>query len=393
MTPMRIDRGKLARIEHDKKLKAYLKENLDVLVQRQKLVKNGKVKTNIAILDLPTLRFGKPEQEQLMKGKGGGQGGKGEQQQGQPQPGEGQEGDEKVEVSGTKGADDHGDAQTVEVDFDDFVRMAQEQLLDELELPAMRPPGVSGDMPSSENFDLMEIDRPGLPADMNLERTMTEALKRNIRERGEADYEVDVRQDAWYFSETPDTEKTNRALEVYLLDISGSVSGHNIALIRKFIFILWYYLDQKYTMNARRFIVFQDEAEEVTKEQFFAIESKGGTHISAGFEQALQGLDGFEQYDKFLFFFSDGDNSSSDDEAAIEALNQVIENFDMICYGRINPCDSPISPFNALMKKIVADCDFLTFADIKDLDNVRETIDAFLDVLGDGAPKRKARRP
>ena len=385
------DRGKLAQAEHDKKLRQLLKSKLDSLVQRQKLVKNGKVKTDVSILELPTLKYGDQDKEQL--GQGGGGGAQDGQKKGQKkaQNQKDGEGDEKVDVSGRQGADEHGESQSVELDFDEFIELAQEQLLDELELPQVNPPRMEGDMSSEDEIAQMEIDRPGLPADLHLEETMFESLKRNIRDRGKMEYEVDLRQDSWYFVDTPQKEKTNRALEVYLLDISGSVSGHNIALIRKFVFILWYYLDKKYTHNERRFIVFQDDAEEVSREDFFAIESRGGTHISAGFNQALQGLDGFGQYDKFLFFFSDGDNSSSDDEEAKKAFETVINTFDLLCYGRINPCDSPISPFNRMLKNRIQDIENMTFTDIRDLENVKETLEAFLKLLHGG--DKKTRRP
>jgi uncharacterized sporulation protein YeaH/YhbH (DUF444 family) len=375
---MYIDRGKLAQIEHDKRLKEYLKREFNTLIQRQKLVKDGKVKTNFSVLDLPTLKFGKPDKEQLASGGGGG---KGRQQKG----GKGQQGGgdqhEVVDVSGMHGADDHADPQMVELDFDEFVRLAQEQLIDELNLPPMNPPRLSGEVLSDENMELEEEDRFGIPSDLNLEATMVEALKRNIRETGRADYEVDLRQDGWYFTEAPHTERSNRALEVYLLDISGSVSGHNIALIRKFIFILWFYLDKKYSLNARRYIVFQDEADEVQRETFFSIESKGGTHISCGLSKAVDILEGFQQYDKYLFFFSDGDNSSSDDEAAKAQLEKVIAKYDLVCYGRINPCDSPISPFNKLVRERLAEVKNVAFSDIKDLENIQETIKHFLNLI------------
>lgn len=378
---MYIDRGKLAQIEHDKRLREYLKKELNTLIQRQKLVKDGKVKTNFSILDLPTLRYGKPDREALASGSGGGKGkpqkgGKG--QQGQPGQGDYQE---VQDMSGIYGADDHADPQFVELDFDEFVRLAQEQLIEELDLPTMNPPRLAGELTSDDNMELDGEDRQGSPSDLNLESTMLEALKRNVRETGRADYNVDLRQDGWYFTEVPSTEKSNRALEVYLLDISGSVSGHNIALIRKFIFILWFYLDKKYTLNQRKFIVFQDEAEEVARELFFSIESKGGTHISCGLSKALDVLDGFQQYDKYLFFFSDGDNSSSDDEAAKAQLERVAEAFDLVCYGRINPCDSPISPFNKLVKEKLERQTNLAFSDIKDLENVQETIKLFLNLI------------
>ncbi len=371
----RIDRGRLAQAEHDLQLKEYLKTNLDALVRRQKLVVDGKVKTAIATLDLPTLEYGRPEKQVL--GRGEGQGG------GQAKPGQGQgEPVEVLDMSGRQGADHHGENQSVELDFEEFVRLAQEQLLEELELPPLGPPRSGGEVESAEAMEDSDLDRPGLRSEVDLERTMIESLQRHIRERGEPGYDIDLRHDGWYQVDVPEIEKTNRALEVYLLDISGSVSGHNIALIRKFVFILWYYLDRRYRTNSRRFVIFQDEAQEIAREEFFAIESKGGTHISAGLEKAVAALDGAEQYDKFLFFFSDGDNSSSDDDAARVALEKALAGFDLVCYGRINPCDSPLSPFNKLVREKLAEPGTrLSFSDIKDLDNVRETVKKFLAVL------------
>lgn len=374
---MYLDRGKLAQIEHDKKLRESLKKNLSVLVQKQKLVKDGKVKTNIAILDLPTLRYGKPGKESLASG---GQGGQGQAGKGGKDQGGGQQ-QEVLDLSGSQGSDEHSDAQTVELDFEEFVRIAQEQLLEELNLPPVGTSHLTGEVERDEEQELMDIDRSGSTADLDLERTMMESLQRSVRETGKLDYDVDLRLDGWYGKELPDREQTTRAVEVYLLDISGSVSGHNIALIRKFIFILWYYLEHKYTTNSRKFVVFQDEAEEVSRDDFFAIESKGGTHISAGLGKARAALEGFEQYDKYLFFFSDGDNSSSDDDAAKKALDDALADFDLVCYGRINPCDSPISPFNKMVKERLAEVKNLAFSDIKDLENVKATVQAFLTLI------------
>ncbi len=375
-----VHRGRLAQKEHDRKLREYIEKHLDDLIQRQKLVQDGKVMTDLSVLDLPRLRYSRDDDEQLGRGEGkGGQASndKGEGARGKQGRGEGDE-IENVDLSGRQGADIHGDATTVAVDFEEFVRLAQKQLLDELKLPTFRPPSMSGELEEKAEDEDMDIDRPGLPADLHLERTMIESLQRNLRERGVLEYDVDIRRDGWYFVDLPESTKSNRALEVYLLDISGSVSGHNIALIRKFIFIVWYYLDKQYAHNARRYIVFQDEAEEVDRDRFFSIESRGGTHISAGFEKALEALEGYSNYDKFLFFFSDGDNSTSDDEKAVELLDEVLERFDHVCYGRINPCDNPLSNFNKTMKEKVEHSDKLTFTDIKDLENVRETIVDFM---------------
>ncbi|MBI4871842.1 MAG: DUF444 family protein [Candidatus Riflebacteria bacterium] len=162
---MYLDRGKLARIEHDRKLRESLKKNLNVLVQKQKLVKDGKVKTNISILELPTLKYGKPGKESLASGGGAGQAGRGKPGSGQPDAG-GQ--DQVVDLSGTLGSDDHADAQMVELDFDEFVRLAQEQLLEDLNLPPVGSSPLAGDVEHEEEEELMEIDRPGMPADLDL---------------------------------------------------------------------------------------------------------------------------------------------------------------------------------------------------------------------------------
>jgi uncharacterized sporulation protein YeaH/YhbH (DUF444 family) len=371
---VRVNRGRLAQAEHDEQLRKFLRKNLDSLIRKQKLVVDGRIKTNLTTLELPTLEFGRPEKESL----GQGQPGQGKKGQGDPDG----EPAEPLDLSGRQGSDDHGVTGTVEIDFEEFVRLAQEQLMEELDLPPVGPPRMEGEVASFSEESQMELDRHGLPADLDLERTMVESLQRSIRETGEATYDVDVRRDGWYGVDEPEESQCNRALEVYLLDISGSVSGNNIALIRKFIFILWYYLDRRYRTNERRFVVFQDEAEELTREQFFSIESKGGTHISAGMKIALDCLTGYEQYDKYLFFFSDGDNSSSDDEAARDLLDQTLERFDLLCYGRINPCDSPLSPFTKRVREILKEEEGnLTFTDIKDLENVQNSIKLFLNLL------------
>ena len=62
---VRVNRGRLAQAEHDEQLRKFLRENLDSLVRRQKLVVDGRIRTNISTLDLPTLEFGRPAPEAL----------------------------------------------------------------------------------------------------------------------------------------------------------------------------------------------------------------------------------------------------------------------------------------------------------------------------------------
>src|SRR2546422_10695882 len=71
---MRIHRGHIAQHKHDQLLREYLKQHLSELIQQKELIIDGKVKTQIATLDLPTLKYG---EDAPVLARGTGRGGKG----------------------------------------------------------------------------------------------------------------------------------------------------------------------------------------------------------------------------------------------------------------------------------------------------------------------------
>ncbi|MDR5682717.1 MAG: DUF444 family protein [Armatimonadota bacterium] len=360
---MRIHRGRIAQHEHDELLRAYLKQNLNELIQQKELVVDGKVKTQLATLDLPTLRYG--DDEAFLAQGGGDGGGRGAA-------------DGVQALGGVLGGDHHGPETHVEVDFDEFVRLAQEVLLDEIRLPALHHTPRGGDVESEDMPELDDLDRIGLVADLNLEETMVTSLARNLREQGVADYDVDLRQDGWYFVEDPTLARNHRSLEVYVLDISGSMRGDYLSLVRKTIFLLWYALERRYPTNLRRYVVFQDVAEEKTREEFFSVESSGGTHISAGFEKAMELLDGAGEYDKYLFLFTDGETSSGDFDLAKRRYEEALARFDLVCYGHVNPGGRGIGGFSEYAQETAGRRPGATFANLVDLETVRQAISDFL---------------
>jgi uncharacterized sporulation protein YeaH/YhbH (DUF444 family) len=354
---MRIYRGRIAQHKHDTLLREYLKQNLHELIQQKELVIEGKVKTQLSTLDLPTLRYGDDE-AYLAQGGGAGRGN-----------GAGEDGVQPV--GGLLGGDHHGPEIRVELDFDEFVRLAQEVLLDEIQLPALQRPPRGGEVETEDLPELDDLDRMGLAADLNLEETLVASLLRNVRERGVADYDVDLRQDGWYFVEDPSASRNHRSLEVYVLDISGSMRGDYLALVRKTIFLLWYALERRYPTNLRRYVVFQDVAEEKTREEFFSVESSGGTHISAGFEKAVELLEGASEYDTYLFLFTDGETSSGDFELAKRRYEEALERFDLVCYGHVNPGSRGVGGFSEYVQEVARRRPNATFANLVDLDSVR----------------------
>ncbi|MCS7234393.1 MAG: DUF444 family protein [Armatimonadota bacterium] len=358
---MRIHRGRIAQHKHDELLRAYLKQNLHELIQQKELVVDGKVKTQLTTLDLPTLRYG-DEEAYLAQGSGGAG----------RSFGAGEEGVQPV--GGLLGGDHHGPEVRVELDFDEFVRLAQEVLLEELELPALQRMPRGGEVETEDLPELDDLDRMGLAADLNLEETLLSSLLRNVRERGVLDYEVDVRQDGWYFVEDPSSVRNHRSLEVYVLDISGSMRGDYLALVRKTIFLLWYALERRYPTNLRRYVVFQDVAEEKSREEFFSVESSGGTHISAGFEKAMEMLQGVSEYDTYLFLFTDGETSSGDFELAKRKYEEALDRFDLVCYGHVNPGSRGVGGFSEYVQEVARRRPNATFANLVDMASVREAL-------------------
>ncbi|HEX4836679.1 MAG TPA: DUF444 family protein [bacterium] len=367
---MKIHRGRIAQYKHDQLLREYLKQNLNDLIQQKELIIDGKVKTQIVTLDLPTLKFGE-ETQYLAQGVGSGGGAGGS-------AGAGAGTDQIQALGGLLGGDHHGKELHVELDFDEFVKLAQEVLLDELRLPTFHEPARSGEVESEDTPELDDLDRIGLRADLNLEETMVQSLLRNTRERGVPDYDVDVQQDAWYFIEDPTTFQNNRSVEVYVLDISGSMRGEYLALVRKTIFILWHYLERRYPTNLRRYVVFQDVAEEKTRDEFFCVESSGGTHISTGFEKAVALLDGVTEYDKFLFIFTDGETSSGDFDLAKKKYEEALGAFDLVCYGHVNPGGRGIGGFSEYVQEAVKARAAAVFANLVDLETIRSAMKDFL---------------
>jgi uncharacterized sporulation protein YeaH/YhbH (DUF444 family) len=361
---MRIHRGRIAQHKHDELLRAYLKQNLHELIQQKELVVDGKVKTQLTTLDLPTLRYG-DEEAYLAQGAGAGGGGGGGEEGAQP-------------VGGMLGGDHHGPEVRVELDFEEFVRLAQEVLVEELELPSLQHLPGGGEVETEEFPELNDLDRMGLAADLNLEETLVASLLRNVRERGVLDFDVDLRQDGWYFVEDPSASRNHRSLEVYVLDISGSMRGDYLALVRKTIFLLWYALERRYPTNLRRYVVFQDVAEEKTREEFFSVESSGGTHVSAGFEKALEMLEGVSEYDTYLFLFTDGETSSGDFELAKRKYEEALDRFDLVCYGHVNPGSRGVGGFSEYVQEVARKRPNATFANLVDLDSVREALRQFL---------------
>ncbi|MBI4441557.1 DUF444 family protein [Candidatus Woesearchaeota archaeon] len=347
---MKINRGKLALADHDELLE-HAKEDFDHVVEETKMIKDGKVTIKVKTLSLPTPTYADEGGGMLVQGPGGKPMDVGQD------PGQG-------------AGDHHSDYELQKMDFDEFVREYQKYLLKDLELPLIKT-AMNGDNPKEEPV-LDDFSREGMRCDLDLDMTLEQAFDRAFISQQEVS--IDPRIDGWYWSERPTKEKQHKCLEIYVLDVSGSVSGSTLALVRKMIFCLYYYLDKKYSSNERKYIVFQDTSEEKTRDEFFSIESRGGTHISSGLEHALEIAKGYENYDKYLFFFSDFDNSSGDDDKAAKALTALAASFTYMCMSQICADSSKDTSFSKIARNYAQQYHNIAYAQLDNESKIRRAI-------------------
>lgn len=303
-----------------------IKQNLRrYMTDGQLIGRQGKdlVRIPVPQIDLPRFTFGK---------NGSGGVGQGEGQpgdvigQGQPQPGEGEAGD-------TPGQH----ILEAEVSVDELVQM----LAEELELPRIEPKGKKNIQ--SEIARYTDIRKVGPESLRHFKRTYREALKRQIMS-GEYDPKrpviVPVREDRRYRSyETKPVPESN-AVIIYMMDVSGSMGEREKRLVRMTAFWIDAWLKANYRNVHRRYIVHDAAAAEVSEESFYRLHQSGGTKISSALqvcEQLIRTQYSPNDWNIYLFQFSDGDNFASDNDRALEVIEQsLLPAANLYCYGQVD---------------------------------------------------------
>ena len=124
------------------------------------------------------------------------------------------------------------------------------------------------------------------------------------------------RQDRMYRSWKPVKKPQSNAVIVYMMDVSGSMGHEQKELVRLEAFWIDAWLRRNYEGIESRYIVHDVNAQEVDRETFFRIREDGGTKISSAFKCCRELLDAHynpDEWNIYLFHFSDGDNSSESD--------------------------------------------------------------------------------
>jgi uncharacterized protein len=346
-----------------------IKNNLRKYMSQGELTgRQGKdvVKVPLPRIDIPRFRFSQKQQGGVGQGDGdvGDSLGQGEESHGEGKQAGSQEGEHGIEV---------------DVSLEELAEIMGE----ELELPHIEPKGVKRLETVREKYS--GIRRSGPESLRHFKRTYKTALKRMISMGSyDPDNPViipskdDMRYRSWKETSLPESN----ALIVYMMDVSGSMGDEQKEIVRIESFWIDTWLRSQYKGLESRFIIHDATAREVDRDTFFRTRESGGTMISSAYkltDQILSEEYSVDEWNVYLFHFSDGDNWSVDDTSECMTLlrDSLLPRSNLFCYGQVE------SPYGSgqFIKDITEHFganDRVTTSEIKNRDAIYDSIKEFL---------------
>jgi len=291
-------------------VKGKIRKDLRKFLTRSELLgKEGKHLISIPVrgIDLPHFRYG----DNNDSGVGQGDGKPGQQVDG--------EGD-----AGPGGTEEGRHILEVDISLDELADILGE----ELQLPRIEPKGKHNITTVKDRYS--SVRQTGPESLRHFKRTFRQALRRMIVSGA---YDPDnptiifERRDRVYRSWKPVKKPQSNAVIVYMMDVSGSMGHEQKELVRLEAFWIDAWLRRNYEGTESRYIVHDVRAAEVDRETFFHLREDGGTKISSAFKCCRDLLDkqyNSDEWNIYLFHFSDGDNSSESDSR--ECCKMLTEN-------------------------------------------------------------------
>jgi uncharacterized sporulation protein YeaH/YhbH (DUF444 family) len=281
-------------------VKGKIRDDLRRFLTRGELIgKEGRHLISIPIrgIDIPNFRYG--------ENNDGGVG------QGQGKPGDPV--DTEGEGVGPGGNEPGHHLLEVDITLDELADILGE----ELRLPRIEPKGKHRITSQKDRYS--GIRQSGPESLRHFKRTFRRALRRQIIAGTYNPDEPRIifeRRDKMYRSWRTVLQPQSNAVIVYMMDVSGSMGDEQKELVRLEAFWIDAWLRRNYEGIESRYIVHDVRAMEVDKNTFFHLREDGGTKISSAFKCARELLDAHynpDEWNIYLFHFSDGDNSSESD--------------------------------------------------------------------------------
>ena len=305
-----------------------IKQNLRRFIQKGEMIgKRGKELITIPLptIDVPHFRYGSKEQG----GVGQGDGEVGQiLAPGQPQPGDGH---------GKAGSGEGDHLLEVDVSLEELAEIMGE----ELALPQIQPKGKERIV--TERIRYTGINTTGPESLRHFKRTYKQALRRQVAS-GTYDPErpviIPYREDRRYRSWKVQSVPESNAVIIYIMDVSGSMGDEQKEIVRIESFWLDTWLRHQYKGLVTRYIIHDAVAREVDRDTFFHTRESGGTMISSAYKLAAEMIEKdhpVENWNTYMFHFSDGDNWSADDTRfCVEVVREkVLPAVNLFAYGQV----------------------------------------------------------
>jgi len=356
------DQGRFRQIVRGK-----IKQNLRKYVtQGEMIVPKGKNTVSVPIpeISLPRFRFSTRRSGGVGQGDG---------EPGTP-IGPGDEGNEPGQAG--SGPGDHGI--DVDVSLDEMARILGEAL----ELPNIKPRGRKNIQALHDKYT--GISRVGPASLRHFGRTFKRALRRQVMA---GTYQPDrpmvmpMSEDRRFRAPRVVESPQNNAVIFYLMDVSGSMGDEQKDIVRIESFWIDTWLRSQYKGLGSRFIIHDVVAREVDRDTFFRVRESGGTAISSAYKLAAEMLESeypTEEWNTYLFHFSDGDNWSVDDTKECLSLlkDRLLPRVNLFAYGQVK------SPYGSgqFLKDITASlaADNLVTSHVESREGIYDSIKTFL---------------
>ena len=348
-----------------------IRRNLSKYITQGEMIgRKGKDYVSIPLpqLDVPEFRYGK-------NGSGGVGQGDGEPGQaiapGECEPGQGQAGSEPG-----------GHVLEVDVSLDELAAM----LGDELELPRIESKGEANITQDKSRY--RSIRRVGPESLKHFRRTYVAALKRQLSEgvySPTAPRVIPIKDDKRYRSWETIAEPQANAAVIYMMDVSGSMTNQQKAIVRTTAFWIDTWLKSQYEGVERRYDIHDAAAKEVEEHTFYHTRESAGTRISSAYRVCQTVIERDfppSDWNIYCFQFSDGDNWGDDTKRAVALLEEsLLPNCNLFCYGQV---ESPYGSgdFSRVLRPILDPLDNAAIQEIKNHEAIFECLKCF---LGKGA--------
>jgi sporulation protein YhbH len=322
-------RARIDEARHRERLKEAIRDNLNDIVSDGAIISSDGqkiVKVPLRGLELPRFRHSDGSQQHTGQGDGDTQVGDvlgpGPGRQGTRAPGRGKQAGDQPGV-------DYFEA---EITVDELAEL----LFESLNLPRIQPKRQP--QQEAEELQFTDVQRMGILPNLDKRRTILENLRRNAKQ-GKPVF-AGVRKEDLRFKTWREVHKPNhRAVVVAMRDVSGSMGEFEQWVSRCCYFWMVRFLRTRYERVEIVFITHHTEAKEVDEQAFFHLGESGGTLVSSAYKLALDVLKQrfpTDEWNAYVFHFSDGDNwGDGDNQQCVALIKELLPLTNLVGYGEI----------------------------------------------------------